>query len=99
MNISIENYGLYSRSLWKSRLYKILKGKGSRNTNRSLSIGQITVKPIDVTRGKSEVIKLTKKYEYMMQNNVKSIAEIKIYRILAFMSSQKLRKVTKMIEV
>jgi hypothetical protein len=45
-------------------------GKGSRNTNRKLSVGQTAMKRTDITRGKFEVSKLTKKQ--IMGNNIKS---------------------------
>jgi hypothetical protein len=45
---------------WNTGLHN-KKGKGSRNTNTRLSLGQITMKPVDITREKSEYSKLTEK--------------------------------------
>jgi hypothetical protein len=42
------------------RLHNTRKQKGTTNMNKRLSIGQIAVKPIDLTRGKSSINKLTK---------------------------------------
>lgn len=56
--------------LWNCRLQIVRGGKGSRNVNRRLPVGQITMKPTDTDTEKSKVVSLwSSRLCRTMQNN------------------------------
>jgi hypothetical protein len=60
INVYIKKARALKWILWNSILHNMRERKFTRNMNRWLSIGYTVVKPVDITRGKSRVSKLTK---------------------------------------